>query len=759
MIDMVRIRMGRARGALGALALLTAAGAAVPAAADGGPGRGRDRAFDAVASFDVMAGNGSAVAEIVDASDDGRQLVYTDAEKGEIGFVDIADPARPRAGGVTAVGGSPTSLAVRGRYVVVAVDDSAGDFVTPSGRLLVIDRASRAVVRTFPLAGQPDSIALSPDGRYGAVVIENQRNEDLNDGLLPQAPSGALLAIDFVGGPDTWALRPVDLGPVSANAVNGDDLEPEFVDINRRNQAVVSFQENNHLAVVDLRRGRTTAQFSAGSVDLRQVDVAEDDLISFDGTLTERREPDAVAWLDDDSFAAANEGDYEDAAGVEGGSRGFTVFNVNGTVEFESGESFEHWVASAGQYNEGRSENKGVEPESAEVGTFQGTTFLFVGSERSNVVGVYEVDKRGLKQEQLLPTGIGPEGVKAIPRRGLLVVSTETDVADIGIPTMITIYAYGKGAPAYPTIVSVDDASGAPIPWVALSGLAGDPSRADTVYAVSDAFLADGFVYTVDVKRSPAHITGRTKIQGASAGLDLEGIAVGPDGSWWLGSEGDASARPNLVLKADPATGAVLQEIALPAGLVDRRRNNGIEGIAVTGQPGAETVYVAIQRAWPNEGDVDGVETKIGRYDVATGTWGFVHYPLQPQGGGDWIGLSELTLLPNGTFAVVERDKGWGPSTGFNAELKALYGVDLAAAEFRAYDDPAGLVTIPKVLLRNVLPDLAANSIWTPEKLEGVAVTASGRVFVVTDNDGLDDATGETLFLDLGPWRKALRGS
>ncbi len=57
-----------------------------------------------------------------------------------------------------------------------------------------------------------------------------------------------------------------------------------------------------------------------------------------------------------------------------------------------------------------------------------------------------------------------------------------------------------------------------------------------------------------------------------------------------------------------------------------------------------------------------------------------------------------------------------------------------------------------------MLPDLAANSIWTPEKLEGLAVTASGRVFVATDNDGLDDATGETLFLDLGPWRTALRG-
>lgn len=742
------------------VALLVAGG--LPASAQGNPrsdrGGGNERSFEVVASFDVMAGNGSAVAEIVDVSGDGRQLVYTDGDQGEIGFVDIADPADPQPGGVVSLGGEPTSLVVRGRHVIVAVDDSDGDFVNPSGRLVVVDRVTRAVVRTVDLGAQPDSLALSPNGRYGAVVIENQRDEDLDDGLLPQAPTGDLMIIDFTGNPSRWSLRSADLSPVAANASSGDDLEPEYVDINRDNLAVVTFQENNHLAVIDVRTGATVSEFPAGTVDLHDVDTVEDDLITFDSDMTKRREPDGVAWIDDDSFATANEGDYEDADGEQGGSRGFTVFNIDGTVEYESAETFEHWLASAGHYNEGRSENKGVEPESAEVGTYRGTTYLFIGSERSNVIGVYDVDDGTPTPVQLLPTGIGPEGLKAIPSRGLFVASTETDVADAGIPTMINIYAYTQGAGTYPMITSADDADGNPIPWVALSGLAGDPSDPDTIFAVSDSFLADGFVYTVDVGGSPATIVERTRITGASAGLDLEGIAVGPDGAWWLGSEGNAGSRPNLVLKVNPATGAVVDEIGLPAGLVDQRRSNGIEGIAVTGTPGNEVVYVAIQRAWPDEGDTDEVETKIGRYDVATGTWGFVHYPLQPEAGGDWIGLSELTLLPDGSFAVVERDKGWGPSTGFNAELKALYGVDLAGADFRAFDDPNGLVTIDKVLLRDVLPDLEASSIWTAEKLEGVAVTASGDVYLVTDNDGIDDATGETLFLGLGDWRTALGG-
>ena len=715
--------------------------------------------FRHVGTFDVMAGNGSAVAEIVDVSVNGKQLVYTDGETGSIGFVDISNPADPVAQGTVVVGGEPTSLVVLDPLVLVGINTSA-DYTDPSGQLVVVNRLTRRIVAVHELGGQPDSLALAPDRKRAAIVIENERDEDANDGLIPQLPSGTLLIVDLRGPAKRWKITEADLSPVKANAYAGTDLEVEYVDINKRNQAVVSFQENNHLAIVDMVTGKTVNQFSAGTVALNNVDTEENDLIEFNSTIEKRAEPDAVAWIDATTFATANEGDYEDESGEEGGSRGFTIFNTNGTVIYESAESYEHWLASMGHYNEGRSENKGCEPESVEVGTYgngrNSRTLLFVGSERCNAVGVYDVS-HGTQPTplQVLPAGIGPEGLKAIPQRDLFVASTETDVADAGIPTMITIYRRERGDAAYPMIASADDGNGTPIPWVALSGLAGDPDDASTIYAVSDAFLAEGFVYTVDVSSQPATITKRLPVTGASQSLDLEAIAVGPDGNFWLGSEGNADSLPNLILKVDAVTGAVLSEVNLPAALEDNARKNGIEGIAVTGSAGEETVYVAIQRAWPKTGDSDTVNTKIGRYDVASGTWAFVYYPLEPEGAGGWIGLSELTLLPNGTFAVIERDKGWGPTTGFNAELKAIFGVDLAKAEFRAFDDPEGLVTIDKTLLRDLQPEMAAASIWTAEKLEGLAVAADGRVYSVTDNDGLDDATGETLFLRHGYWKKA----
>jgi hypothetical protein len=36
------------------------------------------------------------------------------------------------------------------------------------------------------------------------------------------------------------------------------------------------------------------------------------------------------------------------------------------------------------------------------------------------------------------------------------------------------------------------------------------------------------------------------------------------------------------------------------------------------------------------------------------------------------------------------------------------------------------------------------------DKVEGTAVDTLGRLFVVTDNDGVEDASGETRFMRLG---------
>jgi hypothetical protein len=52
-----------------------------------------------------------------------------------------------------------------------------------------------------------------------------------------------------------------------------------------------------------------------------------------------------------------------------------------------------------------------------------------------------------------------------------------------------------------------------------------------------------------------------------------------------------------------------------------------------------------------------------------------------------------------------------------------------------------------------MLPIMRATNGWTLDKLEGFAIAKDGTAYAVTDNDGVDEATGETQFFRLGEFR------
>ena len=64
------------------------------------------------------------------------------------------------------------------------------------------------------------------------------------------------------------------------------------------------------------------------------------------------------------------------------------------------------------------------------MGRHAGRTYLFVAAERANAVAVYEMRGGQPRFRQLLPTGVGTEGL--VFRRGVLAVSSEVDGFDEG---------------------------------------------------------------------------------------------------------------------------------------------------------------------------------------------------------------------------------------------------------------------------------------------------------------------------------------
>ncbi|MEU5877029.1 esterase-like activity of phytase family protein [Spirillospora sp. NPDC047279] len=770
----MRKRVPGVRPAVAASAAVILAAGVFPAAGQAATGTTRGGAaagFERLATYPVFqnlpAGtpaDSQTVAEISAVSEDGRTLIYTDAPGKRVGFLDISDPKRPKglgSLGLEQLGDAedePTSVAVVGPYVLVVVNTSRS-YTEPSGRLDVIRIADRRRVRSLDLGGQPDSVAVSKDARYAAIAIENERDEEAtppggDEGDLPQAPAGFLQILDLGGPVAAWGVRKVPFTAADGSALPAvtaaglaepTDPEPEYVSVNDANKVAVTLQENNGVAVVDLRTGRLDRVFSAGTVTVRGIDTVEDGTISLDGGIEDvPREPDAVAWVDRHTLATANEGDWK------GGTRGWTVFDDRGRVVWDAGNGFERLAVRYGHHNEDRAANKGSEPEGIAVATYGGRRYAFVGSERANFVAVYDVSRPDRPAfVQFLPTNAGPEGLLPVPSRGLFVVSSEEDDAGTGVRAGVQVFRLGR--PSVPGLVSADR-DGKPIGWGALSGLSPVPSSRHGLYAVTDSAYEPTRVLTIDTRQSPARITRGLTITrgGRPAAYDAEGVAARPSGGFWLASEGDPKAgndliKQNLLVKVD-RNGSVLQEVPLPADVAGRLGSQGLEGIAVTGGGRDEQVWVTLQR--PLAGDPADV-VRLGRLDVATGRWAWFGYGLEPSASAaNWNGLSELVVAAPGRLAVVERDK----ASGTAARHKKIYTVDVP----RTAPRPGELPVLRKRQARDLLPDLKGFGGWTQEKVEGLAVTGDGRVWVVTDNDAVNDATGETIFYSPGTSRGLL---
>ena len=111
------------------------------------------------------------------------------------------------------------------------------------------------------------------------VAIENERDEEVNDGALPQAPAGYVAIMPLTDGVmDCAGLIRADVTGIAE--VAHDDPEPEFVDVNAAGEIAVTLQENNHVVILG-SNGAVLSHFSAGAVDLEGIDATDDGALIF----------------------------------------------------------------------------------------------------------------------------------------------------------------------------------------------------------------------------------------------------------------------------------------------------------------------------------------------------------------------------------------------------------------------------------------------------------------------------------------------
>ena len=217
--------------------------------------------------------------------------------------------------------------------------------------------------------------------------------------------------------------------------------------------------------------------------------------------------------------------------------------------------------------------------------------------------------------------------------------------------------------------------------------------------------------------------------------LDLEGIALAGDGGFWLASEGNTEQQIPHALYRVNAKGEITTRIPLPAELLAVERRFGMEGITKVGN----TLWMAIQREWQDD---PANHSKLIAYNLTTRQWGAVHYPKEVAVKG-WVGLSEITAHGNHVY-IIERDN----QIAANAAVKLLTRVPLR--QMRPVPLGSQPAVVSKEVVRDLLPDLAQPKGYIQDKVKGLAIFPDGTAWLSTDNDGVDDHSGETLFWTIG---------
>ena len=218
--------------------------------------------------------------------------------------------------------GDMTSVAVSpdGSLLAVALQDEAYD---KNGRIALFAcnaDGSIALKELFMAGIQPDMVTFSPDGKYILSADEGEPRE----GYESVDPAGSVTVVDIANSSEkTIGFESFDSTPLYDESIimqkgtlPSKDFEPEYIAISGNN-AYITLQEANAVAVLDLETMSFSGIYSAGFEDYAKVPVdidKKDDAYApkVYENLKGIRMPDGIAAFTVDGktyLVTANEGD------------------------------------------------------------------------------------------------------------------------------------------------------------------------------------------------------------------------------------------------------------------------------------------------------------------------------------------------------------------------------------------------------------------------------------------------------------------
>ena len=349
-----------------------------------------------------------------------------------------ANASTPTVLGAVEVGALPdmVSISADGRYAVVANEGEPNDLFTvdPEGSVSVVNLpttldapvqsdVATADFHAFEDGGtkilHDDVRVFGPTVNTAFPVSANLEPEYVAlDGLTAYVAlqeANAVAVVDLVTATvtDVWPLGFQDHG-IDGNGIDASDRDPEGA-------PTVNIQTYPGLKGMYMPDGMNS--YTAGSGETYLVTANEGDAREWGSYVEGVRVKDLgkdglppvcatstlIDQLGDADLGRLNvttengfnvtDGCYDELYSF--GSRSFSIWNTDGEQAFDSGDDFERITAAANPdfFNsnhsksnlEGRSDDKGPEPENLAIGDIDGRTYAFIGLERVGGIMAYDI--------------------------------------------------------------------------------------------------------------------------------------------------------------------------------------------------------------------------------------------------------------------------------------------------------------------------------------------------------------------------------